>query len=269
MLRPLDTKELHERFVSAKPFPFVCIDDFLDPDLARRIAASYPDFEAAKALGHVFNAANERRKLQITDELSFPDPVKALATVLGSEDFRKTLSEISGIDDLLWDPAYVGAGMHMTAASGRLDVHIDFNRLENGWHRRLNLLFFLNEDWQDDWGGRLELWNADVSECVHSFQPLFNRMVLFETSQISYHGVTPIKCPPDVVRRSFALYYYSEGVPAGVHADHTHSTVFKARPDEFLRGRVLVPLLTAGQMVKNKYRNALVRAERLLGWRRA
>ncbi len=270
MFRKPDTQKLKQEFRAAQPFPFVCIDDFLDPEFARQMAKSYPDFESATSMGHVFNAVNEKRKVQITDDTLFPPTVKAFTELTASQEFRDMLSEISGIDDLLWDTSYTGAGMHMTAASGRLDVHVDFNRLaENGWYRRLNLLLFLNEGWQAEWGGNLELWNHDVTQCAHSFEPRFNRLVVFETSDISYHGVTPIKCPPEVVRRSFALYFYSKTPPPGVDADKMHSTIFRSRPNEFMRGFVLMPLSSAGWAMLSAYRTAKSRTARFLGLKRA
>lgn len=270
MFRNLNTAELHQRFKSAQPFPFICIDDFLEPEWAREMARSYPDFETAKSIGLEFNAVNEKRKIQVTDETKFPSPVKRFADLAASDEFRKFLSEVSGIPDLLWDEGYGGAGMHMTAASGRLDVHVDFNRLggEKNWYRRLNLLLFLNENWEEGWGGKLELWDKDVTKCEHSFQPLFNRLVMFETSDISFHGVTPIRCPEDAVRKSFALYFYTKEAPAGVATDKDHSTIFRARPNEVVRGYVLMPIASARWAVTVAYRAVKTQAVRLLGLRR-
>ena len=111
-------------------------------------------------------------------------------------------------------------------------------------HRRLNILIYFNKDWKPDWGGNIELWDADVKKCHHSFSPVFNRCVVFETNEISYHGVTAVKCPEGMSRKSFAAYYYTKEAPkhwTGV----SHSTIFKARPDEVLKGNVMMPLENA------------------------
>ncbi len=241
MLRQFDSKALQEQFRSAQPFPSICIDDFLEPEFARKMARSYPDYQASAVLGREFDAVNERRKIQITDPEKFPEPVKQAAAFFASEGFRRTLSEITGIPDLLWDPTYSGGGMHQSATSGRLDVHVDFNRLSSsGLYRRVNLLLYLNEHWEAEWGGKLELWDREVKRCFHSFDPIFNRCILFETSDISYHGVTKLRCPDGVTRRSFALYYYSKEAPShALHGDH--STIFKARPNEPIRRYLLMP----------------------------
>jgi hypothetical protein len=111
---------------------------------------------------------------------------------------------------------------------------------ERQWHRRLNLLLYLNPKWEDAWGGQIELWDEDVKHCEASFSPVFNRCVVFETNEISYHGVIPVSPNAPVPRRSFATYYYTKEAPAhwtGV----SHSTIFKARPDEKVKGLVMMP----------------------------
>jgi hypothetical protein len=122
--------------------------------------------------------------------------------------------------------------MHMTGPGGRLDVHIDFNYVrDRKLYRRLNILIYLNERWDDSWGGQIELWDKDVSRCEVAVTPLLNRCVLFETSDISFHGVRPIASSPGRVRKSFAAYYYTHEPPPN-WSGQDHSTVFKARPDE-------------------------------------
>jgi Rps23 Pro-64 3,4-dihydroxylase Tpa1-like proline 4-hydroxylase len=85
-------------------------------------------------------------------------------------------------------------------------------------------------------GGNIELWDTDVKVCHHSFEPIFNRCVVFETSEISYHGVTAVKCPEGQSRRSFAACYYTKEAPAHWNGQ-AHSTIFRVRPDANSRGR--------------------------------
>lgn len=242
MIRPLDREALRRAFQEARPFPFMAIDDFLDPEFAREVAASYPTYDEARNRGREFSAVNEKRKVQITDAAAFPEPVKKLNALLASPGFMRDLEYITGIENLLYDPQLEGGGMHLTGPRGRLDVHVDFNYVEDRkLHRRLNILVYLNEGWKDSWGGGVELWDQDVRTLAHSFKPLLNRCVVFATSEVSFHGVEPVTCPPGTQRISFAAYYYTKEAPA--HWDGTaHSTLFKARPQEMIRGRVLMPL---------------------------
>jgi hypothetical protein len=195
----------------------------------------------AREQGREFRAVNERRKVQITDASHFPPPIRRLHELLASPGFLQQVEAITGIDALEADPDLFGGGMHMTGPAGRLDVHVDFNFYEERQlHRRLNILVYLNDTWPEEWGGAIELWDAAVSRLQQSFTPRLNRCVLFETSDISYHGVSPVTCPPDRVRKSFAAYYYTRSAPAGWDGT-MHDTVFRARPTERLRGGVLMP----------------------------
>jgi hypothetical protein len=240
MLR-VDREALRQQYASATPFPFVRIEEFLDPAFVEEIAAAYPSFEEAMRSGRTFKAINERKKIQISDAKRFPGPVAKLNEALASPAFLSDLSYVAGIPDLLGDEELVGGGMHITGPGGRLDVHVDFNYLDNRkLHRRLNLLLYLNPVWEEEWGGHIQLWDKDVKNCVQAFAPVLNRCVIFETSDISFHGVTPITAAARFPRISFASYYYTREAPPNWKGT-VHSTVFKARPEERLRHYVLMP----------------------------
>lgn len=259
MLRPLDREQLRKEFTSAKPFPFVKIENLLEPAVAGQVAASYPAFEQALGQGRTFKTVNERKKVQITKAELFPEPVARLNQALASPQFLSDLSYITGIPNLLADEALEGGGMHITGPGGRLDVHIDFNYMEeHKLHRRLNLLLYLNPRWEPEWGGDIQLWDLDVKHCEASFAPVFNRCVIFETSEISNHGVVPVSPSASAPRKSFAAYYYTREAPAhwtGV----SHSTIFKARPDEVTKGLVLMPAEAALRNGVGKLKRTLKR----------
>jgi len=241
MINEFDRDALRHQFSHAKPFPFVKIENFLSQEAADQIAAAYPSFDTAMDKGRTFTSMNERKKIQITDATSFPDPVARLNDALASASFLSDLAYITQIPSLLADPELVGGGMHITGPGGRLDVHLDFNFMEDRkLHRRLNLLVYLNKDWRDDWGGQIEFWDTAVKQREASFAPAFNRCVIFETSNISYHGVVPVSPDAPKPRQSFATYYYTREAPAHWTGEK-HSTIFKARPEEKLRGMVLMP----------------------------
>jgi hypothetical protein len=241
MINALDREALRTQYRGARPFPFMVIDNFLLPEAAAEVARVYPSFEQARELGFTFNFVNEQRKVQITDVAKFPDPVRRLNDAIASPQFLADLEFITGIPRILADEQLSGGGMHLTGAGGRLDVHVDFNVLEERkLFRRLNILLYLNPVWQADWGGQIELWDKGVQTCHYRCQPLLNRCLIFETSEISYHGVARVTAPPEIVRQSFAAYYYTREAPPN-WSGTTHSTVFKARPDERIRGLLQMP----------------------------
>jgi hypothetical protein len=268
LIRPLDVPALAAQYARAEPFPFFVIEQFLEPSFAAEVAAAYPTFETAKAMGFAFNAVNERKKVQITDRALFPDAVGRLSDALASPALLAQLGAITGIPNLLWDARLFGGGIHVTGPHGRLDVHVDFNLLdfpgEPRIYRRLNLLLYLNPDWNDDWGGQVEFWDRDVKTCVERYGPSLNRCVVFETSEISFHGVSPLTCPASAVRRSFAAYYYTTE-PANAAETAAHSTIFRARPDERMREYLLMPAERLQRSVVDGLRTAKRRVRRMIG----
>lgn len=260
LLKPYDRDALKREFDAAVPFRHLMIDSFLEPDFAAEVAAAYPTFEEARAQGFEFDFVNERRKIQICDPARFPAPVARLNEALAAPEFLADLEYITGIPRLEADPTLAGAGMHVTGEHGRLDVHVDFNYVDDReCHRRLNILVYLNPDWDESWGGAVELWDRDVKHCQRRVAPLLNRCVLFETSAISFHGVEPLVGPIDAVRRSFAAYYYTKDPPPGWDGTR-HGTLFRARPDEKLRRYVLMP----AEKLRRSGKDALRRTKRRL-----
>jgi hypothetical protein len=242
MIQPIDGDLLRRRVCEAGPFPYFCIDGLLEPGAAERVLDDFPSSEDAMKIGLRFAAVNEGGLVQVTDSSNFAGPVTELNRALASPEFLGLLGYVFDMPDLLADDQLVGGGIHQTGPRGHLDVRVDFNCIaDRQLHRRLDILLYFNKDWDSSWGGDIELWGRDVKTCAHSFSPIFNRRVVFETSDISYHGVSAVKCPEGRSRKSFAAYYYTKEAPPHWTGEE-HPTVFKARPDEVLNGNVLMPL---------------------------
>ena len=230
-MHTVDLPAQHERFKTAQPFPHIVFDGFLDDAFVREVAASFHRYEEAVEVGDSFETEFEHKKVQVTDLDRLPGPIQQVHRHLASQPFLDQLSALTGIPKLLADPKLHGGGIHTTDSGGRLDVHVDFNYVPDlGWWRRLNLLLYLNEGWQDEWGGQLELWDADVTRCELSVSPILNRCLIFETGHYSYHGVRPVTSPDGIARKSISAYYYTSIAPPGF--ERFHGTVFQKRPDE-------------------------------------
>ncbi|MDC0738383.1 2OG-Fe(II) oxygenase [Cognatishimia sp. SS12] len=148
---------------------------------------------------------------------------------LNSKSFIRFLEEMTGIDGLIPDPYYHGAGIHRTNNGGYLGIHADFNHHKQmNLERRLNVLIYLNPDWQADYGGSFEVWTDDMQEKIAAFPPVMNRFCCFSTSSTSMHGnPEPVNHPDGQPRLSIALYYYT----ATWSDSHVaHSTLFRVRP---------------------------------------
>ena len=144
--------------------------------------------------------------------------------------FVTWLEQLTGIPALLPDWTMDGGGLHQTLRGGHLNIHADFSthHVHENWARRVNILLYLNDEWRDEWGGHLELWDKDMSSVQGRVSPKGNRMLVFTTSEDSFHGhPDPLVCPEDVARRSMALYYFTEEERAV-----RRSTDYRARPQD-------------------------------------
>lgn len=265
-LAEIDAEALAGAYRKASPTRFFVVDGFLEPAFAREVAAAYPSFSEARSASGAkeFARVNEDVKVQVTDAARFPEPVRILHELLASDPFLAWMTRVTGIPELQADPDLSGGGMHVMGPSGYLGVHVDFNFLRaRQLFRRLNIILYLTPDWRDAWEGDLELWDPGVKHCLHSIPPAFNRCLVFNTTQESFHGVRAIRCPDDVTRNSFAAYYYTAAPPDDWNGEH-HSTIYRARPDEWSKRWVSMPLDAARRRGEKALRSLrrLVRGRR-------
>lgn len=216
-------------FATAQPFRHVLIDGFFDPALAAQLLADFPSFEERYAKNESGLVGGKAVRMDMPD---ISPAYAALDRYIQTPEFLETISRITGVSELLYDPDYVGGGTHENIQGQSLAAHVDFNILpKTGWHRRLNLIVYLNHEWQEAWGGCLDLhkdpWNPETDE-IKTVLPLFNRCVIFETNEISWHGFTAIDLPADkrdLSRRSVAIYLYTKDRPAA-EAAPSHGTIY-------------------------------------------
>jgi hypothetical protein len=79
VIRDLDVETLAKQFRSAEPFPHLVVDEFLEPEPAKKVADAYPSFDDATQQGRAFETVNEHLKVQVCDYERFPEPVQQLA----------------------------------------------------------------------------------------------------------------------------------------------------------------------------------------------
>ncbi len=224
-------QSLAGQFAAATPFPHVVVDDFLPVPVLRSLVDTYPG--PADLAWHEFDAARQI-KLACEDEAVLPPAHLQVLRELNGQAFLAFLEALTGIEALLPDPYFRGGGLHQIRRGGLLKVHADFN-MHPRLHvqRRLNALLYLNENWQEFYGGALELWDRDMTGACARIYPVANRLVVFATTDDSFHGhPEPLACPEGRTRRSMAWYYYT--APTGLHVPRPHSTLFRARPGEDL-----------------------------------
>jgi hypothetical protein len=236
--------ELRAEYDAAKPFRHLCLDGFLEPAMAERLRAEFPAFDPARARNEMGEVGG---KAVHTDLADIGPAYREFYDYMRSPVFLGAMSRMLGIPDLLFDPAMYGGGTHENLDGQELDSHIDFNYDPvRKWHRRLNLLIYLNEEWDLSWGGGIELhsdprdWEHDE---VKTFNCMFNRGVIFETNEHSWHGFPRIRLPEGkrgLSRKCISVYLYTKHRPKGEIAP-PHGTFYVQRPlpAHIAPGRVL------------------------------
>lgn len=194
------------------PFDHIVIDNFLRSEVAAALEAEYPAWDDQMWWQYA-NQIEQKKALNHWDR--FPPVTYSVMTVFNSPEFIRELEVLTGIRGLRSDPGLNGGGWHGHAGGGKLNVHLDYSlHPKLGLERRLNLIVYITSEWDPAWGGQLGLWAGDSAkpqEIGRTVDCLFNRAVLFDTTQNSWHGLPDaIRCPHGVIRRSLAVYYLTE-----------------------------------------------------------
>lgn len=211
-------KEINE-YNQAQPFPHIVIDNFLPPSILNGVIDDFrnhnnwgwdnSDYSKDHQVKKFFSPWNN------DGDVTLPINTKLILNYFNSPDVISMLEKLTGIEGLIADPTLLGGGMHKIESGGKLSIHADSRKhaVTNNY-RRINLLVYLNKDWNKEWGGSLQLWDKDMTTMVQDIQPLFNRVVIFNTGADTYHGHPhPLNTPNGMSRISLALYYYTKETP--------------------------------------------------------
>jgi Rps23 Pro-64 3,4-dihydroxylase Tpa1-like proline 4-hydroxylase len=235
--------QYHQIFSRNQPFKHIVIDNFFNNEFCQSLLDGFPSFDKKLASNENGEIGRKSVHTHVTD---LGSSYKKLHNLVKDQHFINLVEKITGIADLKFDPQYFGGGTHDNLHGQDLDPHVDFtNHPKTGYFRRLNLIVYLNKEWQGDWGGNIELHKNPRLEPqqdeIVSVEPLFNRAVIFETNNISWHGFPRIDLPEEkkhLSRKSFALYYYTK---TRANKLKTHSTIYVDRhlPERIKTGMTL------------------------------
>lgn len=227
-------RALQDQFLAGQPFNHVVIDNFFTQETAQALVSEFPAYDSLVWNAHYNNPIENKKACNHWDK--FPATTYAAFHYLCGTGFENIVSEITGNQGVQADVGLHGGGWHAHTTSGKLNVHLDYSihpklQLE----RHYNLIVYITPDWNPAWGGGLELWSHDhekgtAKELVTTVENKFNRAVLFDTTQYSWHGLpSDLVCPEGVMRQSLAVYYVTE--PAE-NASDRGKALFVPREDQ-------------------------------------
>lgn len=234
MINQQNWEMLRSNFLSATPFNHVVIDNFWTDEVAEQLYSEFPGIESNVWNGNYLNPIENKKSSNMWDK--FPAMTYNAFMYLNSPEFTYNVRYLSDRTDLIMDVGLHGGGLHCHGEGGNLNLHLDYNvHPKLGMQRKLNLIIYLSKDWDQSFGGGLELWthNSETNRPAEHAKTLdikFNRAVLFDTTQNSWHGLPyPLKCPPGQTRKSMAIYYLGN---APANTEDRPKALFAPREDQ-------------------------------------
>jgi len=220
------------------PFKYCIIENFLNEEMYEKICDKFPE-NPNDEFWKYFNPIEVK---YVLDKFEFiNDEIKNLFFALSCDKLIKKFETLFDLEDLEYDPYLHGAGIHMHPTNGRLSMHLDYEKhpLMNK-QRRLNIIYYVNKEWDEEWNGDTQLWDKNMKNCVIKSYPQKNKAIIFETTEDSWHGVPDkINCPKHIYRKSIAYYYISPLInnsnknKQGVNDDgYRTKAVFIKRPQD-------------------------------------
>lgn len=245
-----DIANLRQSFDAAKPCRFLVLPNFLNQELADALHGNFPSIET---LNVKRKSLNENKSEDYHFDRWHP-AFTELRNVVKSDAFCKWMEEITGVEGLRTTTDSLGSGVHQGANGSYVDVHVDVNmNPQAGLWRRINLLIYLNKNWQPEYGGELELWNKEMTQCEARVPCEHNMAVIFYTDDNSPHGYAKIQVPEGETRKSFYTYFYT---PLGEGFKYRDSR-FVSRPDEPVAKKVATEIKESLKIRAKQFLKAL------------
>jgi hypothetical protein len=194
------------------PFKHLILDNFFDISIANNCLSSFPEI-TDQCWEHSNDAEIEiKYRTKWESEFDIPDGIIDAVRILNSSYLLRAYASRFDIHKLIPDPYFTGGGLNITKTGGLLDVHVDGNYHDaTGLHRRLNAIIYLNPNWKSGWGGEFGIYDSTGNICIKKVTPLFNRLIIFDTHDKSFHGLPdPLNFPDKELRRSIILYFYTK-----------------------------------------------------------
>ncbi|AKV04661.1 hypothetical protein AKJ09_11324 [Labilithrix luteola] len=212
---------------AARPSPHAVFDGFLGTELATALYERFPGPDHPGWMRRDYREQSARLGQLQRSGFEGVDPmIRHLLAEFSGMAFLDFLGTLTGIEGLIPDPHFRGAGISLTLPGGHLALHADFNRdRTRHLERKLTVLYYLGKDWEPGWGGALELWDESRSRCEASYLPVLDRLVVMTHGDTFWHGhPAPLACPEGRYRATLSAYFYV--APKTAADDDAHGAIW-------------------------------------------
>ncbi|HWB62588.1 MAG TPA: 2OG-Fe(II) oxygenase [Chitinophagales bacterium] len=209
---------------------FIC-DGLLPEDWIKDYTTHLPSRETLLLKSSI----RERKRVGV-DYKNYDPIIGNVLMAFQEPEVLNEITRITGLEGMEADPTLYASGISIMEQNDFLNPHLDNSHDgEQQKYRVINLLYYVSPGWKIENGGNFELWDINVSKPteIHS---KFNRLVVMETNNISYHSVNKVKAD---ARRVCVSNYYFATKASGAHKDFRHITTFTGRPEEPVKRAVL------------------------------
>ena len=201
-----DITQLNLQYQKHPSYGLINIPNFLSDEITKLCADELDNLalEQGKHFTRKGSSMYEYNDLSIT-------PVQSkLIHEMHSSKFIRWLERLTGVEKLLPDPHLIGAGYMKSFRGDTLQVHTDFNWVEETHlHRAVSIILYFNKNWDVDWGGSLKFYDFNNEKTLSSIKPDWGNMLVWNYHNLVYHGYPePITCPENESRKGMRLFYY-------------------------------------------------------------
>ena len=225
------------------------IDDLLPEEIVLKIHSVFPksnEMVLKKSL---------REDKYIAAQMDKYDPIlEEIIYAFQDKRIVELIAEIVDIKETIPDEYLYNGGISMMGNHQFLNPHLDnsHDKDRNRW-RVLNLLYYITPDWEEAYGGNLELWPDGLNQKQITIHSKFNRLVIMATHNKSLHSVAPVI--NEGYRCCVSNYYFSE-TPL-LATDTFHVTSFRGRPDQKITDTVLQLDAWARMMLRKIFKKGI------------
>jgi len=202
------TSQINKSVINTYPFEHVIVDNFLPISNAQEFYQGVMRIKTEQQT-QIYDHPDNGTKYQFGQETGNPH-LKFLLGVFGSAGLSTVIAKHFDFEQELHpDPTFDGGGVTFSPPGTFLRYHCDFNYSSNTeQYRVINAILYLNYNYESHLGGHLHLIDPQSDTVEVTVEPVFNRCVIFKTSENSPHGVS--RNNQDFTRVSFNSYFYAD-----------------------------------------------------------